>query len=117
MFFRAVLQRWREQPSGGDDVGSTPVVGHKRREARARRGELALAKSHHRVDVAGQPTVRGDDVAGAREQLEDGDGLAAAFSAWYASERTLSIHSIFTTRREAFYWLTVLFTFVFEWPW
>ena len=37
--------------------------------------------------------------------------LAATFAVWYASERTLSIHTIFTTRREAFYWLTVLFTF------
>ena len=37
--------------------------------------------------------------------------LAATFIAWFASERTLSIHSIVTTRRETFYWLTVLFTF------
>jgi uncharacterized membrane-anchored protein len=37
--------------------------------------------------------------------------LAATFAAWYASERTLSIHSILTMRREAFYWLAVLFTF------
>lgn len=37
--------------------------------------------------------------------------LVVTFAAWYASERTLSIHTIFTTRREAFYWLTVLFTF------
>lgn len=37
--------------------------------------------------------------------------LAATFVAWYSSEKTLSIHSIFTTRREGFYWLTVLFTF------
>ena len=37
--------------------------------------------------------------------------LAIAFAVWYASERTLSIHTIYTTRREAFYWLTVLFTF------
>ncbi len=37
--------------------------------------------------------------------------LAATFSAWYASERTLSIHTIYTTKREAFYWLAVLFTF------
>jgi uncharacterized membrane-anchored protein len=37
--------------------------------------------------------------------------LAAAFGAWYASERTLSIHTIYSTRREAFYWLAVLFTF------
>jgi uncharacterized membrane-anchored protein len=35
----------------------------------------------------------------------------ATFVGWYASERTLSIHSIFTRRREAWYWLTVLFTF------
>jgi len=37
--------------------------------------------------------------------------LAAVFGAWYASERTLSIHTIYTTRREGFYWLAVLFTF------
>jgi uncharacterized membrane-anchored protein len=37
--------------------------------------------------------------------------LAAVFGAWYASERTLSIHTIYTTRREAFYWLAILFTF------
>jgi uncharacterized membrane-anchored protein len=37
--------------------------------------------------------------------------LAATFVAWYSSERTLSIHTIHTTKREAFYWLTILFTF------
>lgn len=37
--------------------------------------------------------------------------LIVAFAAWYASERTLSIHTIVTRRREAFYWLTVLVTF------
>lgn len=37
--------------------------------------------------------------------------LAATFLVWYRFERTLSIHSIVTLRREAFYWLTVLFTF------
>jgi len=37
--------------------------------------------------------------------------LAATFAVWYAFERTLSIHSIFTFRREAFYWLAILFTF------
>jgi uncharacterized membrane-anchored protein len=37
--------------------------------------------------------------------------LAATFSVWYASEKTLSIHSIVTRRREAFYWLAILFTF------
>ncbi|MBB3456795.1 putative membrane-anchored protein [Rhizobium sp. BK313] len=37
--------------------------------------------------------------------------LAVTLAVWYAVERTLSIHSIFTTRREAFYWLAILFTF------
>jgi uncharacterized membrane-anchored protein len=37
--------------------------------------------------------------------------LAGVFAVWYAMERTLSIHTIFTIRREAFYWLAVLFTF------
>ncbi len=37
--------------------------------------------------------------------------LAATFMAWYASEKTLSIHSIYTSKREAFYWLAILFTF------
>jgi uncharacterized membrane-anchored protein len=37
--------------------------------------------------------------------------LATVFAVWYASERTLSIHTIFTTRREGFYWLAILFTF------
>ncbi|MFI5046923.1 MAG: hypothetical protein ACHQIG_07650 [Acidimicrobiia bacterium] len=37
--------------------------------------------------------------------------LAVTFTAWYLVERTLSIHSIYTPRREAFYWLAILFTF------
>jgi uncharacterized membrane-anchored protein len=37
--------------------------------------------------------------------------LAGVFALWYASERTLSIHTIVTRKREAFYWLAVLFTF------
>jgi len=37
--------------------------------------------------------------------------LAVVFATWYASERTLSIHSISTRRRELFYWATVLTTF------
>jgi len=37
--------------------------------------------------------------------------LGLVFLAWYASEKTLSIHSIFTRRREAFYWLAILVTF------
>lgn len=37
--------------------------------------------------------------------------LAAIFILWYAKEKTLSIHSITTRRREGFYWATVLTTF------
>lgn len=37
--------------------------------------------------------------------------LAAVFVTWYRSERTLSIHSIVTRRREMFYWATVFATF------
>ncbi|MEU1302074.1 COG4705 family protein [Streptomyces shenzhenensis] len=37
--------------------------------------------------------------------------LAVVFGIWYRRERTLSIHSIDTGAREAFYWLAVLFTF------
>jgi uncharacterized membrane-anchored protein len=37
--------------------------------------------------------------------------LAVVFAIWFAVERTLSIHTIFTLRREAFYWLAILFTF------
>lgn len=37
--------------------------------------------------------------------------LLATFTAWYASEKTLSIHTIFTTKRELFYWAIILFTF------
>lgn len=37
--------------------------------------------------------------------------LVVTFAVWYASEKTLSIHTIYTTKREAFYWLTILFTF------
>src|SRR6476646_3175942 len=37
--------------------------------------------------------------------------LAVKFATWYWREKTLSIHSIVTRGREAFYWLAVLFTF------
>ncbi|MFG3555709.1 hypothetical protein ACGGAQ_15160 [Micromonospora sp. NPDC047557] len=37
--------------------------------------------------------------------------LAGTFTAWYRSERSLSIHTIVTPRREAFYWAAILFTF------
>jgi len=37
--------------------------------------------------------------------------LALTFAVWYAFERTLSIHTIVTMRRELFYWAAILFTF------
>ncbi len=37
--------------------------------------------------------------------------LTLTFAVWYVVEKTLSVHSIITTRREAFYWLAILFTF------
>ena len=37
--------------------------------------------------------------------------LAITFAAWYASEKTLSIHTIYTSKRELFYWAAILFTF------
>ncbi len=40
-----------------------------------------------------------------------GMALITTFIAWYASEKTLSIHTIYTTKRELFYWAAILFTF------
>ena len=40
-----------------------------------------------------------------------GSSLETRRTNWYASEGTLSIHSIRTPKREAFYWLAILFTF------
>ena len=40
-----------------------------------------------------------------------GAALAVVFVWWYLSERTLSVHTILTTRRELFYWAAILFTF------
>lgn len=37
--------------------------------------------------------------------------LIVTFALWYGHEKTLSIHSIFTPRRELFYWAAILFTF------
>jgi uncharacterized membrane-anchored protein len=37
--------------------------------------------------------------------------LTATLAAWYASEHTLSVHTVVTRRREAFYWLALLFAF------
>lgn len=37
--------------------------------------------------------------------------LAIVFAVWYWIEKTLSIHSIVTSKREGFYWLAILFTF------
>jgi uncharacterized membrane-anchored protein len=40
-----------------------------------------------------------------------GAGLIATFILWYASEKTLDVQFIVTSRRELFYWAAILFTF------
>lgn len=40
-----------------------------------------------------------------------GGALIVVFIIWYASEKTLSVDNINTTRKEFFYWLAILFTF------
>lgn len=54
-----------------------------------------------------------DNLGVSQEVASLGFGIAliATFSAWHAIEKTLSIHTIYTTRREAFYWLAILLTF------
>lgn len=37
--------------------------------------------------------------------------LAGIFAVWYLSEKSLSIHSIYTRRREMFYWAAIVATF------
>lgn len=55
------------------------------------------------TDAAGVPLETSTIVFGAL--------LGITFLAWYRQEKTLSIHSIVTRRRETFYWLAILFTF------
>ena len=43
--------------------------------------------------------------------LAFGTALATVFALWYRRERTLSIHTIVTRRRELFYWAAILLTF------
>ncbi len=54
-----------------------------------------------------------DNYAVPLEVTTVGFGLAliAVFSIWYKKEKTLSIHTINTVKREAYYWLAILFTF------
>jgi len=51
------------------------------------------------------------DVSFAASTVSFAIALAVIFAAWYGTERTLSVHSITTRRREIFYWLTVMATF------
>lgn len=37
--------------------------------------------------------------------------LIAVFVTWYRSEKALSVHTIYTAKREWFYWAAILFTF------
>jgi uncharacterized membrane-anchored protein len=38
-------------------------------------------------------------------------GLLLTFAAWFVSEKTLSIHEVYTRKRELFYWAAIFFTF------
>ena len=40
-----------------------------------------------------------------------GSALTVVFVGWYVSEKTLSVHTVDTSRRELFYWAAILFTF------
>jgi uncharacterized membrane-anchored protein len=51
------------------------------------------------------------DIPLATTTIVCGLALAATFAVWYLAEKTLSIHTIFTFKREAFYWLAILLTF------
>ena len=42
--------------------------------------------------------------------------LGVIFACWFLSEKTLSIHSIYTLRRELFYWAAIMATFAWELP-
>ncbi len=55
------------------------------------------------VDTFGVPLVVTTAVTAAM--------LIVTFVVWFVVERTLSIHTIFTTRREIFYWVAILLTF------
>ncbi|MDJ1371812.1 hypothetical protein C7K25_10610 [Gulosibacter molinativorax] len=55
------------------------------------------------VDLAGVPLTVTTAVFAAL--------LAIVFFAWWSQERTLSIHTINTRKREAFYWAAILVTF------
>ena len=46
-----------------------------------------------------------------RSSIAFAAALVVIFAGWYATERTLSIHSITTRRRELFYWATIMATF------
>jgi uncharacterized membrane-anchored protein len=39
--------------------------------------------------------------------------LAIVFAIWYKNEKTLDVHTIYTTKREIFYWVVIFFTFAF----
>ncbi len=53
----------------------------------------------------------GFDVPYAASSVLYGTVLAAVFIGWQRTERTLSIHSVDSARREAFYWAAVMATF------
>jgi uncharacterized membrane-anchored protein len=63
------------------------------------------------VSVVGTQITDGLDVSLYLSTSVFAVALAVTFAIWYTIERTLSIHTIVTTRRELFYWAVILFTF------
>ena len=63
-------------------------------------GTMAADVMHHQLHVPFEISTAGYLLA-----------LMVTFWAWHRTERSLSIHSITTRRREVFYWLAVSFTF------
>jgi len=75
------------------------------------RHRTSIARTIRASRSAGRPILSGERLVSLTAVGLVAIALAITFGAWFASERTLSIHTIFTSRRESFYWLAILFTF------
>lgn len=64
------------------------------------------------VAVFGTAAADAVDIGFVLSTLIFGGTLVAVLVAWYLVEKTLSVHSIVSRRREVFYWMTVLATFM-----
>ncbi len=99
IIFTVVLRR---RPGGADAAAPLRAVRLLADRRRRQRHRHALHRHPHR------PARRAAVRSAPRSSRCSSPSV---FGIWYARERTLSIHSIVTTPREAFYWLAVLVTF------